>query len=358
MCVLIRGVYSEEVSQMEPKTLIQLLNFSRNLIQDGEIKFLLYQQYPTHPDEVGTTQRRLINNWEKQLRENPPKSKNPEALQKDILKYIEEEKRYGRFRGSEKDYIFLESNLVFQIFSSKEQFGTQRSYRLEDVYIFEDYPSLEYLRFFNGGNLRHFFFNGSQTLIREAPNQFSNDRIIGFLEKQKYFNSEVLMAAHQAPSWAIDETQAKVHLSEVDTPNVPIYVIIDYNPDAKMKVKIYVRIENKIPEVFKEEFYYKSSSPHANTEGYWLRLVRTYSNFEQVETLNIAIPKVREEKEFRGADRFMRRHTVITIKEMDFNLGLPINFFDWNVSELTDDEGRRKIIDDVEKKDPDKEATE
>ncbi len=344
---------------MEPKTLIQLLNFSRNLIQDGEIKFLLYQQYPTHPDEVGIAHRRLINNWERQLRENPPKSENPEALRKEILKHLEEEKRYGWFRESEKNCLFLESNLVFQDLLSKGQFETQLMYRIEHAYLFDDYPSLKHLRFLNGGNLRHFFSNGFQTLIREAPNQFSNIRLIGFLEKWEYSNSIEVMASHQPPFLAIDETQAKVHLTEIDTRNVPIYVITDYRPDAHLKVKIYVRIEDKFPEVFKEEFYYKSTSPRANTEGYFLQLVKTYSDFEQIERLNIAVPKVREEKEFSGANSFMRRHTVITIKEMDFNLGLPHNFFNCDLSDLSDDEGRQMPIrDKTQKEETDKETTE
>ena len=77
---------------MESKTLIDLLNYSRALIQDGEIKFIYFSQFPTHPDDVGAKHRKLVTGWERQLRENPPKSRNPEALRKEILRYLEEEK--------------------------------------------------------------------------------------------------------------------------------------------------------------------------------------------------------------------------------------------------------------------------
>ena len=53
---------------------------------------------------------------------------------------------------------------------------------------------------------------------------------------------------------------------------------------------------------------------------------------------------MREEQEYRGSDGFMRRRTVMVIKEMDFNLGLPDNFFDWDEAEITNDSGKRKRI--------------
>lgn len=40
----------------------------------------------------------------------------------------------------------------------------------------------------------------------------------------------------------------------------------------------------------------------------------------------------------------MRHHSVLIIKEMDFNLGLPDNFFDWDETEITNDSGKRKRI--------------
>lgn len=60
--------------------------------------------------------------------------------------------------------------------------------------------------------------------------------------------------------------------------------------------------------VFKEEFYYQSESPYADTEGYWLRKIDMYRDFELVEALSIAFPRVREAREFRSSDRFMRHH--------------------------------------------------
>ena len=87
------------------------------------------------------------------------------------------------------------------------------------------------------------------------------------------------------------------------------------------------------PIVLREEHYYQSPSPNANEDGYWLRTLTEYSDFEIIEALNLAYPKIKIEKEFRGADGFLRRITIIKVKEMAFNQGLPVNFFDWNLQE-------------------------
>ena len=82
----------------------------------------------------------------------------------------------------------------------------------------------------------------------------------------------------------------------------------------------------------------------ADEDGYWLRVATDYSDFEEVKSLNLSFPKVRDTREYRSVDRFVRRRTVLTIKEMDFNLGFPANFFDWDEAELTYDDGRRRHI--------------
>ena len=331
---------------MEANTLIQLLNFSKTLIQDGEFHFLYYVKYPTHPDDVGSEHQNMRAMWEKQLRENPPKSENPEALRKTILGYLEREKEYGAFRGTDEDIgAFLEAHVVFQVLPGNSKLKLPFAYRVAHISRFENYPSLGHLRFFNGGRERNLFSNGSQILVDGIPNQFANDRRRGNLVLNKeLYEFTVVTATYLPPSNPIDETRAEVHLSKTDMGKT-VYIITDY-PFENVKVKVYVRLKNGLPEVFREEYYYRSDSPHADTEGYWLRQIKMYRDFERVETLNIAFPKVREEQEFRAIDRFMRARTILTITEMDFNLGLPQNFFDWNEAELNTDDGFRKHIND------------
>ena len=334
---------------MDAKDLIQLLNYSKTLIQDGEIKFLFYEQFPRHPDDVGDIQRFFLNDYEKQLRENPPRSENPAALRKEILIHIEEEKKFGKFR--DKLLSFVEGNLVFQ--------GTpQYGYRMEVISRFEGYPSFESLRFFNGGSLFYFFSNSTKTLNGILPGQVANDRRLGSVRRVDFTeHPEVIMATGLPPTISINETEVEVCLLDNNI-DEPVH-IITYRHSEKTRTKVYVQIKSGLPEVTREETYYKSDSPHADAEGYWLRLVNTYSDFERVDGLDITVPKVREEQEYRGSDGFMRRRTVMVITEMDFNLGFPTDFFDLDESELANDEGRRKMIDgNVEKKDPDKEATE
>ena len=53
---------------------------------------------------------------------------------------------------------------------------------------------------------------------------------------------------------------------------------------------------------------------------------------------------MREDHQFRRVDGFMRYRNIMIIKEMDFNLGLPDNFFDWDETEITNESGKRKRI--------------
>lgn len=330
-------------AQMESKTLIQLLNYSRTLIQDGEIKFLLYKQYPTHPDDVGAKHRKLLTSLERQLRENPPKSKNPEALRKKILDFLEKEKKYGDFRDS--TFSFVEANLVFQD-------NPQSGHRMQIIARFENYPSFGHTRFFNAGGQYCFYSNGTQAFRWDPPGQFANDRRVGHVEERATPTyHEVNMMKKLPPTDFIDETQAEVDLSE-DSSEMPNY-IITFSPREKTKAKVYVRLKNGLPEVYREEFYFKGDSPQADAEGYRLGVVYTYSDFQWVEALNISVPRVRENRHFRKIDGFMRFHSIMTIKEMDFNLGLPANFFDWKETKLTgNNDKHNKTQDDVKKDAP------
>ena len=340
LCVLQTEVpASEPDSQMDTKTLIQLLNYSKTLIQDGEIQFLYYQKFPTHPDDVGEETRMLIAAYEEDLRE----VSSEENLRKRVLGYLEDEKKYGGFRGSEKDATFFEGHLVFQV-PSTEKF--QQVYRITQISRFENYPSFGHLQYFSAGGAFAVFSKGpTQNLVDWLPNQFTNDRARGTVTRDKeYYSIPVIDTTYLPPSNPIDENHAQMSLLKTD--NGETIYIITHLPFEKTKAKVYVRLKAGLPEVFREEYYYQSSSPHADAEGYWLRLLKLYRNFERIETLNIAFPKVREDQEFRDVDRFMRMHSVVTIKEMDFNLGLPTNFFDWDEAVLVGDDGKRKFISD------------
>ena len=330
--------FSEQENQVNAKQLIQLLNYSITLIQDGEMKFLYYE----HFHEIGNSQQFLIKSYERQLRENPPKSDNPESLRKEILRRLEKEKKFGKFRDSNKNFYFVEFNLVFQ---NAPPYG----FRMEAISRFENYPSFESFRFFNGGGQSFFTSNGTVTLKEILPAQVKNNAPIGtFIIRNIPTLPEVITAKNIPPTFPINETESKVHLLEENI-DEPIY-LITYLSGKKIKIKLYVKIKSGLPEVTREEIYYKSDSPHADAEGYWLRLVSIYSDFERVDSLNITVPKVHEQQEFRGSDGFMRRRTIMVIKEMDFNLGLPADFFDWDKSDLNDDEGRQRWIRDETQK--------
>lgn len=338
---------------METKTLIQLLNYSRTLIHDGEIKFLYFNQFPKQGDDVGAEHRKLIASWERQLRENPPKSRNPEAVRKEILGYLEREKKYGEFRGSKELYSFVEGSLVFQFLP---QNVIKSAYRLEVISRFEKYPSLGSTRFFNGGDQFNFFSDSTKIFKWYPPNQFANNSRIGYSEKTMDGNhpGAVIMANKQLPSFPIDQTQVDVRLSSENTNTVPTYIITYMvMPPKNVKAKVYVRLNMGLPEVYREEYYFRGDSPQADADGYWLAIVYTYSDFELVEALNISIPKVREDRQFRKVDGFMRRHAIMIIKEMDFNLDLPSNFFDWEETELSESaEKHEENLNDIKKEGP------
>lgn len=333
-------------SQMDTKSLVSLLNFSKTLIKDGEIKFLFYERFPPHPDDVGEEQRRILAFRENEFRE-ASKNSNTETLKKDILQAIEEEKRYGGFRDSEENYQYLEVDLVFQV----NPHPLKRGLMLLDGQLsmnshFEKYPSLTSKRFFNDGNLIVRVNKSYQVLSQILPNQFANDQRIGSVRNRSREHTGQLMGVPTSvpPTHFIDEKRTKIELSESFEQMVYVITHFPFEDDDQVMAKVYVRLNNKLPEVFREKYYYQSESPLADAQGYWLRVAAEYKDFEKVEQLNLTIPKVRVEKEYLNTDGFMRRKSVYTIKEMAFNLGLPSNFFDWDETELTGDDGKRKKI--------------
>jgi len=333
---------------MDVNTLIHLLNFGQTLIQNGELTYIVYDKVPVHPDEVGEKHRTRLANWEKQLIENPPKSKNPESVRRRILKIIEKEKKYGGFRDNIP--YFVEGNLVFQILPpispthENLPYWFRYAYRFLHKDLFENYPSLEYSRNFVAGSQDYWVSNGVETFYSIAPNQYSNKRPIGTLKhREKYIKHPVLFGLFYPPLHTLNDVVSyKVHLSEADTGET-VY-IITYFPHKKEKVLAYVRIKNGLPNVFRLERYSQSESPRADAEGYWLCIVKKYSDFEWVKALNIAYPRVCEYQEFYREDGFLRLHVVTIIKEMDFNLELPRNFFDLDESDLVTDDGSTIVV--------------
>ena len=337
---------------MEAKTLINLLNYSKTLIQNGEIKYLYYEQSFIRPENVGAEHSETIEDLKQQLREEPLKSQNPEALRKAILIELEKQKKYGAFRDSNELFSFVEVNLIFQ---------PQYAYRMEVISRFERYPSFNAALFFGGGGQFYRFSNSVKQLNGGVPGQFSNSREIGYLEvidleqSEDAFSDFTVNILTNLPSlvWyplPTDEDLSKVYATK-DSDDVPVYVITSFFKNGERRKKIYVKLKDGLPEVFREEMYHKHDSPLSDTEGYRLSSVRMYSDFERVETLNIAVPKVIEERMFSFSDdEFLERRIIVIIKEMDFNLELPTNFFDWDVLELTGDNDRHeKIRGDVKK---------
>ena len=340
-------------SEMEAETLIQLINFYQTLIQDGEIKFLLYQKNPIHPDDVGKRQRTIISLWKEQMRDNVPKSQHPDALRRRLSNRIESEKKYGDFWDSNTRFVFLEANLAFQVFRGKGKPGdpwSQYTYRLEKNHLFENYPSVEHIRFFGGRLQKCTFSNPSKMLRVILPHQFDNDRIIGSSESLNPGIPHLVTMSTDVPPGLPLITKAgknEVILSKIATDEHTY--LLTFRTPKNLEIKIYVRIKNGLPEIFQQEFYHNYELPHTDTEKNRLFISKKYRDFEWVPELNITFPKVREEKRFR-TDGFMHQHIILTIKEMDFNIGFPADFFEWKESELTDDEGRWKNIrGDVEK---------
>lgn len=312
----------------DQKDLIRLINFSKTLVQDAEITFLLYEKFPRHPDDVGVVQQKILAFQEQELRE-VHKDSNPEELRKSILKEIEDVKRWGGFRDSDDNFTFKEVNLVFQVYPGTTQSENRIDYRMEFIDRFEIYPSLDYRRYFHSGDLEFLFAQNREGLEGNLPNQFANDRRIGMFSKEDpEIRSWMTDFPLQLPPNFIDESEAHVEKATMNGKDVHI---ITHYPFEKVMSKVYVRIRDTLI-VLRKDLYYQSPSPNANEDGYWLRTRTEYSDFEIIEALNLAHPKIEIEKEFR-ADGFLRRITIVKVKEMAFNQGLPTNFFEWNLHE-------------------------
>ena len=340
-------------SQMDAKTLIPLLNFSRSLIQDGEVKFLYYENDPTHPDEVGLVQRKMLTSLEAYL-EDAHNAIDPKKYRERVLKRIEREKKYGAFRDSAEAFIFYEGNAVFRVDPDSIQHEEKFNIRLEMILPLEHYPSLALKRFMGNGGQYLYLQNLNQQLRTHFPNPMMTESLVGFMQKmvmermQSFPHGAVVSTIHVPPSHFIDEKQAQMDLLQSTNGQV---TVITHFPGEKVMAKVYVRFNKGLPEIFRQEYHYKSESPLADEEGYWLRSATDYSDFETIETLNISFPKVREEQEFRGVDGFMVRNSIYTIIEMDFNVGIPDSFFDWDEAELIyDDSGRKKIHGEFQKR--------
>jgi len=331
---------------MDSKSIISLLNFSKTLIQDGELKFMFYERFPLSSNEVGEEQRQILAFREQELQDA---SKKPDAdmLRKEILKAIEEEKKYGGFRDSENNFRFIEFNLVFRV----TPYSTNHEEEQLDVWLtafsrLEKYPSLGSKRFFNDGSFYVRVENTDQVLTQILPNQFANHPRRGSVNKRKRDKNDMLIKSSTGipPTHFIHETLAEVEKSILSGKDIYVITHFPFEDDDNVMAKVYVHIHEGEPKVFREEYYYRSESSQANSEGYWLRASTDYSDFEKVDTLNLSFPKIREQREFRRVDGFMRRHTVYTIKEINFNLGVPANFFDWDEVDLSGDSGGHKII--------------
>ncbi len=322
------------------KSIISLLNFSKTLIEDGELSYLYYQQFPTSPNEKGNRLREIVAFREQELRD--AKKKKDEALRKVILKNLEQEKKYEPFRESDAYFVFAEVSLVFQMRPDYATTGDGINYRMEAIDRYNNHPSLGHIRHFNDGYEYIFLGNGTDTLTVIRASQFKKILPVAGIEKEHKEDTldEVNDIAGLPPSRFIDETRARVESTEFSGEQGYIIHHFPFENDEDIFVKVYVR-SSLIPEVFREEYYFQSDAPIANAEGYWLRLRMDYSDFQIVKELNIAVPKVRVYKEFRS-DGWQRRQSVYTLKEMSFNLGLPDHYFDIQETDLDDDKGNRK----------------
>ena len=325
---------------MDTQTFISIFNFSKTLIQDAEIKFLWYVNTPTHPDDVGKGLQNFIQHRKQEYRDAPQKTSDPEALQRAILEDIERAKTYRPFRDSNQDFLFKEGNLVFQRLPDSREQNPQFNYRMEMISCFDTFPSIDtvpfpsvdFARYYAGGRQEHFAVNPRQKLDGVLPDQFDNERSIGNVEERPIEDMDFWMISFpfSLPPATLSSDKANVQIESAEVDGEDVF-IITHSPHEGVLTKIYVH-PTDIPQVFREEHYYKSESPNANEDGYWLRLVEEYRDFVPIETLGITYPKIFESKEYRP-DGFMCRNEIITIIEMAFNQGLPSNFFDWNLQE-------------------------
>ena len=216
-------------------------------------------------------------------------------------------------------------------------------YRLLSTDRFGNHPSLGSIRYHNGGYEYIFLRSGEDTLDLYQASQFQTSRNVCSIKKSRSSRIalEVGSTVTVLPSMYIDEASASMEYSEYG--GEKCYIISHFpKEDDFLKVKVYVRF-SPLPEIFRQEYLNKNDTPNADADEYWLRLSLDYSDFETIESISLAIPKKRYHKEFR-INGELRRRTVYTIKEMDFNLGLPEDYFDWKLQDLDYDDGDRKKV--------------
>lgn len=327
-------------SQMDLQSMVELLNFSKLLVQDGEMSFLYYHYFPRSAKIKAKALREKIAFREKELR-NAEKKGDPKNLRPVILRNLENEKKYEPFRYSDAFIRFVEYTLVFRMQDDYRK--NEVDYRLLSTDRFGNHPSLGSTRYYNGGYEYIFLRSGEDTLSLYRASQFKTGRNVCSIGKSRRsdLSLEVGSTVTVLPSLYIDEVSASMEYSEYGGEECSI---ISHFPkgDDFLKVKVYVRF-SPLPEIFREEYLNKGESPNADADGYWLRLSKDFSDFETIERISLAIPKKRDEKEFRKNGE-LRRRTVYTIKEMDFNLGLPEDYFDWKLKDLNYDNGGRKKV--------------
>ncbi len=325
-------------NQMDLKSMVELLNFSKQLVQDGEMTFLYYHYFPSSVEEKDEVLRDMIAFREKELRDAKKKG-DPDNLRPIILQNLENEKKYEPFRYSDAYFGFSENTLVFRLQEDYSKTGDEVDYRMVTTDRFENHPSLGSIRHLNGGFEYIFLRSGTDALTLYRASQFHTGLNVCWIgiSRRSDLSFEVSNTATILPSIHIDETSASMEYSEYAGENC--YIISYFpNEDDLLKMKVYVRF-SPLPEIFREEYLNKN----AETEEYWLRLSKDYSDFETIESISLAIPKRRDHKEFRKNGE-QRRRTVFTIKEMDFNIGLPEDYFDWKLQDLDYDNGDRKKV--------------
>ena len=331
---------------MDTDTLLQHINAYQTLVHDGEIKFLFYQKKPTHPDDIGKEERTEISLREEQKRDNIPKSRQPEAIRRRLLDRIESEEKHDDSWDSNAKVVFLEGNLAFQVFRGKGKPGepwTQYNYRLEKKHLLESFPSVEYMRFFDDRLQKCTFSDSSKLLKIILPPQFDDFRDLSSSKRINFGNpTSVTLSTDVPPGFPLTKGgKNEVFSSKIDSDEHAY--LLTYKNSRDLEIKNYVRLKNELPEVFQQEFYHKYELPNTDTERNWLLILRKYRDFEWVPELNITLPKVREEKRFRP-DGSMHEHTILTILEMDFNIGFPADFFEWKEIEPTDWKESKPIV--------------
>ena len=327
---------------LEKNSIISLLNFSKTLIQDGELTCLFYDQFPTPPNEKGENLRNIVALREQELR-NARKERD-DAYRQAILNNLEHEKKYEPFRESDDYFVFSEVSIVFQMQPDYTTTGYGIDYRMSSIDRYEYHPSLGHIRHFNDGYEFLFLGSGTDFITVVRTSQFDSDRSVAGIEMKQEDDTteEVNNITELPPFHLIDEEHANVQSTEFSGEKGYIITHFPFKNEKEVLAKVYVR-SSSLPEVFREDYYFQSDSPNANAEGYWLRVRTEYSDFQYVSDLNITVPKKRVRTEFRS-NGWLQRQTVYTIKEMSFNLGLPEYFFEIQETDLDDDKGNRKEI--------------